>query len=145
MSRALERGPPGRMAPVARHLAELAAVTVSDRAGYWCLVRFGLLLGLAGTGWVLTSAALITLVAPVPILQPLDFPAPRCWRRHRTVVRHLARSGWRARRPIFASSVVAMPLLLDKRVTLWRAVLASWDTGAGQPGDDGAVGRCCCC
>ena len=32
------------------------------------LVRFGLLLALAGTGWVLTSAALITRFAPAPIL-----------------------------------------------------------------------------
>ena len=37
------------------------------------LVRFGLLLGLAGTGWVLTSAGLITLWSPAPILKPADF------------------------------------------------------------------------
>jgi uncharacterized membrane protein len=28
--------------------------------------------------------------------------------------------------PIFASSVVTMPLLLDRRISLWQAVLISW-------------------
>jgi len=83
---------------------------------YWCLVQFGALLALAATGWVLTSAALITLLAPVPITTPLEF------------VQHvmLARNGflfelWLAlggvlAAPIFASTVVAIPLLLDRRV-----------------------------
>jgi len=30
--------------------------------------------------------------------------------------------------PMFASSVVSMPLLLDRRVTLLQAVLTSWQT-----------------
>jgi len=95
---------------------------------YWCMVQFGALLALAATGWVLTSAALITLLAPVPILGPLDF------------VRHvvLAQDGWLFElwlalggvmaAPLFASSVVSMPLLLDRRVTLLQAVLTSWQT-----------------
>ena len=95
---------------------------------YWCMVQFGALLALAATGWVLTSAALITLLAPAPILGPMDF------------VRHvvLAQDGWLFElwlamggvmaAPMFASSVVSMPLLLDRRVTLWQAVLTSWQT-----------------
>jgi uncharacterized membrane protein len=93
---------------------------------YWCMVQFGTLLALAATGWVLTSAALITLLAPQPIHTPLDF------------VHHvmLAKDGWLFElwlalgglmaAPMFASSVVAMPLLLDRRVGLWYAVLTSW-------------------
>lgn len=93
---------------------------------YWCLVQFGALLSLAGTGWVITSAALITLLAPVPVAMPLDF------------VQHviLANNGflfelWLAlggvlAAPIFASTVVAIPLLLDRRLTLMHAVLTSW-------------------
>lgn len=92
---------------------------------YWCMVQFGSLLALAATGWVLTSAALITLFAPAPILTPLDF------------LRHvvLANDNWLFEiwllvggilaAPIFASSVVAMPLLLDRRVTLLQAVQIS--------------------
>ena len=35
--------------------------------------------------------------------------------------------------PLFASSVVSMPLLLDRRVTLWQAVLTSWQTVLANP------------
>lgn len=90
------------------------------------LVVFGLLLALAGTGWVLTSAALITRFAPVPIHNPLEF------------LRHvvLAEDGWLFEgwlalgavmaAPVYASSVVAMPLLLDRRIGVFGAVLTSW-------------------
>ncbi len=100
---------------------------------YWCMVQFGALLALAGTGWVLTSAALITLFAPVPINTPMDF------------VRHvmLAKEGWLFElwlvlggvlaAPIFASSVVSMPLLLDRRISLLQAVLTSWRTVLANP------------
>jgi uncharacterized membrane protein len=100
---------------------------------YWCMVQFGALLALAATGWVLTSAALITLLAPAPIHTPLDFV-------HHVV---LARNGylfelWLAlggvmAAPLFASSAVAMPLLLDRRVTLMQAVLTSWQTVLTNP------------
>lgn len=93
---------------------------------YWCMVQFGLLLALASTGWVLTSAALITLLSPVPIQTPVDFL--------RIVIG--AKEGWLFEvwlalggvmaAPIFASSVVTMPLLLDRRISLWQAVLLSW-------------------
>ena len=101
---------------------------------YWCMVQFGSLLALAGTGWVLTSAALITLLAPVPILTPMDF------------LRHvvLANDNWLFEiwlllggilaAPVFASSVIAMPLLLDRRVTLMQAVYISWYTVLANPG-----------
>lgn len=100
---------------------------------YWCMVQFGALLAAAATGWVLTSAALITLLAPVPINGPLDF------------VHHvmLAKEGWLFEiwlamggvmaAPMFASSVVAMPLLLDRRVTLMQAVLTSWQVVLANP------------
>jgi uncharacterized membrane protein len=100
---------------------------------YWCMVQFGALLALAATGWVLTSAALITLLAPVPIHAPMDFV--------QYVV--LAKDGWLFEiwlaiggvmaAPMFASSVIAMPLLLDRRVTLLRAVLTSWQAVLANP------------
>lgn len=100
---------------------------------YWCMLQFGGLLALAATGWVVTSAALITLLAPAPIQTPLDF------------VQHvvLARDGWLFElwlalggvlaAPVFASSAVAIPLLLDRRVTLLQAVLTSWRTVLANP------------
>ena len=100
---------------------------------YWCMVQFGSLLALAATGWVLTSAALIRLLAPVPIQAPLDFLhhvvlAPNGW----LFELWLALGGALAA-PIFASSVVAMPLLLDRRVTLMQAVLTSWQVVLSNP------------
>jgi uncharacterized membrane protein len=100
---------------------------------YWCMVQFGALLALAATGWVVTSAALITLLAPVPINTPLDFV-------HYVM---LAKTGWLFElwlvmggimaAPLFASSVIAMPLLLDRRVTLAQAILISWQTVLANP------------
>lgn len=100
---------------------------------YWCMVQFGSLLALAATGWVLTSAALITLLAPVPIQTPMDFV-------HHVILAPdgglfelwLALGGLMAA-PVFASSVVAMPMLLDRRVTLLQAVLTSWQTVLTNP------------
>ena len=129
LSRALERGEPANLAVVLKTWLNWQGSHVSKWGNdYWCMVQFGALLALAATGWVLTSAALITLLAPVPIETPLDF------------LRHvvMARDGWLFElwlalgslmaAPIFASSVVAMPLLLDRRATLRQAVLASWQT-----------------
>jgi len=100
---------------------------------YWCMVQFGALLALAATGWVVTSAALITLLAPVPILGPLDFVhhvvlAPDS----RLFALWLALGGILAA-PLFASSVVSMQLLLDRRVTLMQAVLTSWQVVLANP------------
>lgn len=99
----------------------------------WRLVQFGLLLALAGTGWVLTSAALITFMAPVPIAKPLDFL-------NFVVLAHdnwlfevwLALGGLMAA-PVFASSAVALPLLLDRRVSVMQAVITSWETVLENP------------
>ena len=100
---------------------------------YWCMVQFGALLALAATGWVITSAAFITLLAPMPVETPMDF------------MRHvvLANNGWLFElwlglgsllaAPIFASSVIAMPLLLDRRASLRVAVLTSWQVVVANP------------
>jgi uncharacterized membrane protein len=97
------------------------------------MVQFGALLALAATGWVLTSAALITLLVPVPVNTPLDFIwhvvlAPDSW----LFELWLALGGVLAA-PVFASSVVSMPLLLDRRITLMQAVLTSWRTVLANP------------
>lgn len=100
---------------------------------YWCMLQFGLLLALAATGWVLTSAALITLFAPAPINSPMDFVqhvvlAPDSY----LFELWLALGGVMAA-PLFASSVIAMPLLLDRRIGLLQAVLTSWQTVLANP------------
>ena len=129
LSRALERGEPAGVGVVLKTWLNWQNSHINKWGNdYWCLVQFGALLALAGTGWVLTSAALITLLAPVPIATPLDF------------IRHVVLAPdsylfelWLAvggvlAAPIFASSAVAIPMLLDRRVSLLQAVLTSWQT-----------------
>lgn len=115
LSRLREGGRLGR-------LADVHAVWLSgDRR----LMVFGLLLALAGTGWVVCSAALITLFSPVPIRAPIDFIRHVVLGRDWLFEIWLLLGGLLAA-PVFASSVVAMPLLLDRPVGVWQAVLTSW-------------------
>jgi uncharacterized membrane protein len=100
---------------------------------YWCLVQFGALLALAGTGWVLTSAALITLLAPVPITTPLEFVQHVMLARNGFLFELWLVLGGVLAAPIFASTAIAMPLLLDRRVTLMQAVLTSWRAVLANP------------
>lgn len=126
MSRAIERGEKVDFDLLVQTWTQWQLRLQHQPDSYWSLIRFGLLLGLAATGWVVTSAALITLLAPMPIHTPIDF------------IRHvvLAKEGFlfeiwlglggMMAVPVFASSVVSMPLLLDRRVTVLQAVLTSW-------------------
>ena len=99
----------------------------------WRLVRFGALLALAGTAWVLMSAGLITWLAPAPIPTPIAF------------IEHvvLAKEGWLFETwlllggalvaPIFASTVVTIPLLLDRPVAVRQAIATSWQVIFANP------------
>lgn len=99
----------------------------------WRLVRFSLLLGLAGTGWVLTSAALITLLAPAPVNQPLDFLRHVVLSRDSYLFELWLMLGGALAAPMFASSVVTLPLLLDRRIDVFDAVLVSWRAVMANP------------
>lgn len=128
MSRAMERGEAIDFRLLVDTWTQWQLKLRAQPDSYWSLIRFGLLLAMAATGWVLTSSALITLLAPAPIHTPMDF------------VRHVVLStdnylfelwlglGGLMAAPVFASSVVSMPLLLDRRVSVLQAVLTSWKT-----------------
>ncbi|MFP5323346.1 MAG: DUF2189 domain-containing protein [Gammaproteobacteria bacterium] len=115
------------------HRAGIGEVLALWRSGDGRLVRFGVLLALAGTGWVLTSAGLITLLSSVPIEKPVDFL------RHVVLVRELGLfeiwllMGALLAAPVFASSVMAIPILVDTTVPVSMAVAESWRTVASQP------------
>lgn len=126
LSRALERGEPAGLPLLMSTWTQWGENRQRDPASYWCLVRFGLLLALAGTGWVLTSAALITLLAPVPIHGPADFLRHIVVAPNSYVFELWLVLGGVLAAPMFASSVVSMPLLLDRRVSTLDAVLTSW-------------------
>jgi uncharacterized membrane protein len=121
---------------ISRQLSRGEAANLGTALAAWKprdgrLIVFGLLLAFAGTGWVMTSASLITGFAPAPVLRPVDFL--------RVVV--LAPEGllfeaWLAvgallAAPVFASSVVAIPLLLDRQIGVLGAVFTSWRVVSG--------------
>jgi uncharacterized membrane protein len=114
--------------------ATLATALAAWRPRDGRLIVFGLLLAFAGTGWVMTSASLITGFAPQPVHDPASFL--------RVVV--LADQGhlfeiWLAlggilAAPVFASSVVAIPMLLDREVGVLGAIFTSWRVVMENPG-----------
>lgn len=116
VSRALEQG----------QRATLQTALAAWKPRDYRLVLFGVLLAAAGTAWVLTSASLITAFAAHPVRDPVDFLRvvvldPQSW----------LFEGWLALggvlvAPVYASSVVAMPLLLQRRIGVLAAVLTSW-------------------
>jgi uncharacterized membrane protein len=97
------------------------------------LVQFGILLTAMGTAWVVTSAALITLGVKPAVSTPSDFlmrvvlaPNPGFFEIWLIV-------GGLMAAPLFASSVVAIPLLLDRRVTMQCALRTSWSAVSSNP------------
>jgi len=90
------------------------------------LMGFGALLAAAGTGWVLTSAGLITLWAPAPIHNPADFVEVVVLAHSPGLFEVWVLLGALLAAPMFASSVVTLPLLVDSSMPLWPAIGQSW-------------------
>ncbi len=126
MSRAIERNETVNLRLLYKTWTQWQTLQNNEPVNYWCLVRFGLLLGLAGTGWVMTSSALITLLTPVPIQTPLDFIRHVVLSPHHYLFELWLMLGGLMAAPVFASSVVTMPLLLDRQLNTLQAVLTSW-------------------
>ena len=133
ISRALERGEAVNVQLIVKTWTRWQYSRYAVSGGYWGMVRFGLLLALAGTGWVLTSAALITLMAVEPVNTPLDFLRHVVLAPGHYVFELWLTMGGLLAAPIFASSVIAMPLLLDRRVDVLQAVLTSWQAVLTNP------------
>ena len=133
ISRAIERGETVNLQLIVKTWTRWQYSRYAVSGGYWGMVRFGLLLALAGTGWVLTSAALITLMAVEPVNTPLDFLRHVVLAPSRYVFELWLTMGGLLAAPIFASSVIAMPLLLDRRVDVLQAVLTSWQAVLTNP------------
>lgn len=134
VSRALERGEAADWSLIARTWTKWQSCHATGQGGYWCMVKFGALLALAATGWVLVSASLITVMSPVPVQTPQDFIAHVVLAKDGQLFMQWMALGSFLAAPIFASSVVAMPLMLDRRVTVRQAVLTSWSVVLANPG-----------
>lgn len=116
---------------VSRALEQGQRPTLRTAVGAWAvrdarMVVFGVLLALAGTGWVLTSASLITGFATAPIDGPLDFLRFVVLAQQGLLFEAWLGLGALLAAPVFASSVVAMPMLLDRPVGVLAAVFTSW-------------------
>jgi uncharacterized membrane protein len=133
ISRALEKGEAVNLALIGKTWTRWQYSRYAASGGYWSMVRFGLLLGLAGTGWVLTSASLITLLAPQPVNTPIDFLRHVVLSPKHYVFELWLTLGGLMAAPLFASSVVSMPMLLDRRATVMQAVLTSWQAVLRNP------------
>jgi uncharacterized membrane protein len=97
------------------------------------LVVFGALLAAAGTGWVLTSASLITHFAAGPVAEPRDFLQRVVLADTGLLFEAWLGLGAVLAAPVFASSVVAIPMLMDRPVGILAAVLTSWRVVLAQP------------
>jgi uncharacterized membrane protein len=116
VSRALDRGE----RPTLR--TALAAWKPNDGR----LIVFGLLLTFAGTGWVMTSASLITGFTGGHIDTPTDFLNKVVLAEQGHLFEIWLLLGALMAAPVFASSVVAIPLLLDRHIGVLGAVFTSW-------------------
>ena len=123
VSRALERGHPATLGTA------LAAWRPKDHR----LVVFGGLLALAGTGWVLTSASLITGFAAAPVNSPADFLRVVVLNEQSLLFEAWLLLGSVLAAPMFASSVVAIPLLLDRPHSVLQAVRTSVAAALASP------------
>jgi len=116
VSRALQRS--GR--------ADLAVSLRAWRPRDGRLVVFGVLLAFAGTGWVMTSASLITAFAGAPVPSPQAFMKVVVLADEGRLFETWLALGGLLAAPVFASSVVAIPLLLDREISVLGAVFTSW-------------------
>jgi len=124
VSRAIEQGRPATLDTA------LAAWRPRDHR----LVLFGLLLAAAGTGWVLTSASLITAFSPRPVNDPVDFLRVVVLDEQSYLFEAWLALGGVMVAPVYASSVVAIPLLLERHIGVLGAVLTSWRAVMQNPG-----------
>lgn len=119
---------------ISRRLAQGAVPTWADVRQAWrlsgALVRFAALLALIGTLWVGFSAVVVLAMSGEPWAGLQGFFSPRVLRSADFVARgHLfvlwLLAGGLLAAWVFAISVVAIPMLLDRRVPMSLAVLAS--------------------
>jgi uncharacterized membrane protein len=115
---------------LSRRLAAGESATLADAARAWSrgtrpLVRLGLLLALAATGWVLVSAVLIALFVHTPITGVESFVRHVVLSQSSNLFHVWVLLGGVGAALIFAGTVVSAPLLLDREVDLASAILTS--------------------
>lgn len=115
---------------LSRRLAAGESATLADAARAWSrgtrpLVRLGLLLALAATGWVLVSAVLIALFVQTPITGVESFVRHVVLSQSSNLFHVWVLLGGVGAALVFAGTVVSAPLLLDREIDLASAILTS--------------------
>jgi uncharacterized membrane protein len=105
--------------------SRLAHVLAAWRRGTRPLVALGLLLFAAATAWVLASALLFRLFVPVPLDTPLRFLRYAVAGQGGGLFMLWLLAGGLGAAMVFSLTAVSAPLLLDRRVSLRTALLAS--------------------
>ena len=100
---------------------------------HWNLVRFGIMLAAAGTAWVVLSAILIQLLVTTPIAAPRDFLVHVVLAPQGYLFELWLALGGALVAPIFASTVITVPLLLDRQVSVGQAMALSWQVVLANP------------
>ena len=124
---------------ISRRLERGEEPTLRDTFAIWLcgdirLVRFGGLLALTALGWFFCSALLVHWMVPASVDTPADFVRLVVLQPQNNLFEvWMVMSGFMAA-PVFASSVVTIPLLLDHpTLTLTQAITTSWRVVALNP------------
>lgn len=116
LSRALER----------RQAANFRTVVKTWRPHDGRLIVFGILLAFTGAGWVLTSASLIKGFAGAPVNTPQEFLLHVVLNEGSHLFEIWLGLGALLAAPMFASTFIAIPLMLDRQIGVLGAIFTSW-------------------
>ncbi len=124
---------------ISRRLEREQDASVADAFRVWTqgdrrLRLFGLLLALTSGGWLLCSAALIHSWLPASVYSPADFVRLVVLQPNFGLFELWLLMGALLAAPMFASTVITLPLLLDHpTLSLHQAILTSWRVVALNP------------
>ncbi|MEY4727327.1 MAG: hypothetical protein RLZ36_1954 [Pseudomonadota bacterium] len=124
---------------ISRRLERGEEATLADAFRIWTcgdkrLIHFGLLLALSSAGWMASSAALIQWMLPASVHTPADFVRLVVLQPQFGVFELWVILGALLAAPMFASTLVTIPLLMDHpTLTVQQAMLTSWRVVAMNP------------
>jgi uncharacterized membrane protein len=134
MSRALELGQPADLNLLLKTWLNWQNGRIQPWSdAQWALVKFGLLLAAVSTLWVIASAALLLYLAPHPIISMRDFLETVVLARDSFLLESWLALGGVLAAPIFACTVITVPMLLDREVPLRTAISTSFQVVSSQP------------
>jgi len=134
MSRALELGQPADLALLMKTWLNWQHGRVQPWSqAQWSLVVFGVLLATVSTLWVIASAAVLLVLAPHPITSMADFLETVVLNPQGFLLETWLALGGILAAPIFACTVITVPMLLDRQVSLRTAITTSFRVVATHP------------